>query len=147
MLKRAFAWLLSSAKPGGHSPIVRWLFAGLVFMGLNTIFLKVLVGVLELRPIVGTLLAGELSTLLRYFVNDHWVFGHKRPTWRRLWQYHLANAGALALWWLATNAIILLGVNYLLAGILAIAFSTGFSMASNFYWIWRKKHPAPHSPN
>jgi putative flippase GtrA len=145
MLKHTFDRLRSAARPGGSLPLARWLFAGLVFMGLNTLFLKALIGWLGLRPMVGTLCAGELATLLRYLVNDRWVFGHQKLSWLRLWQYHLANAGALALWWIGTNIFISMGINYLIAGILAIAFSTGFSMASNFYWIWRKKHPAPRS--
>jgi putative flippase GtrA len=146
MLKRAMSKVRAAAKPGGTLPLARWLFAGLVFMGLNTVFLKVLIGWLGLGPMIGTLCAGELSTLLRYVINDRWVFGHRQLSWRRLGQYHVASAGALALWWVATNVLISMGINYLIAGILAIAFSTGFSMASNFYWIWRKQHPAPR-PN
>jgi len=123
-------------------PIVRWLLAGLIFMGLNTLFLKGFIGWAGLGAGMGTLCAGEVSTLLRYVVNDRWVFGHRRLSLKRLWQYHLANGAALAIWWAATNALISLKINYLLAGILAVAFSTGFSMASNFYWIWRKRSPA-----
>jgi len=147
MIGKSVALLRRAAKPGGPLPIVRWLVAGLVFMGLNTFFLKTFVGWFALKPFVGTICAGELSTLLRYVINDRWVFGRSRLEWRRLWQYHVANSGAFAIWWVATNLLIYLGTNYLLAGVLAVAFSTGFSMASNFYWVWRKKHssaPAPH---
>jgi len=147
MINRLASQLRSAFRPGGSLPLVRWLFAGLVFMGLNTLFLKALIGWGGLRPMVGTICAGELATLLRYLVNDRWVFGRRELSWRRLWQYHLANGGALCLWWIATNVLISFGMNYLLAGVLAVAFSTGFSMASNFYWIWRQRSPAARPPS
>jgi putative flippase GtrA len=139
------SWVYALLQPGGHSPLVRWMIAGGAFMGLSTLFLYLAVGLLGMPVMVGTLVSAELCTLLRYLVNDHWVFGHPKPSWRRLWQYHVANGAAFGIWWVATNAMNLLGVHYLLAGILAVGFSTGFSMGTNFFWIWRKKHhpPAP----
>jgi putative flippase GtrA len=133
-------WLGRLGRPGGPAPVVRWLFAGLVFLGVNTFFLKVFVGWFGLSILWGTFLAAELSTILRFFVNEHWVFGNRRPSWDRLWRYQVANAGALLLWWAATNILASHGVQYLLAGILAVGLSTGFSLASNFFWIWRKRH-------
>jgi hypothetical protein len=47
---------------------------------------------------------------------------------------------AFTVWWGATNLLNLWGVHYLLASVLAVGFSTGFSLAANFYWIWHKKH-------
>jgi putative flippase GtrA len=52
----------------------------------------------------------------------------------------VANAGVFILWWTATNALAYAGVQYLLAGIIAVAFSTGFSLYANFLWIWRKEN-------
>jgi putative flippase GtrA len=136
-------WIIALLQPGGHSPLVRWLMAGGVFMVINTAFLYLLVGLMRWPVMLATLISAELCTLLRYLVNDHWVFGHPRPSWRRLWQYHVANGAAFGIWWFAANALNLLGVHYLLAAILAVGFSTGFSMGTNFYWIWRKKHHPP----
>jgi putative flippase GtrA len=138
-------WIYALLQPGGHSPLVRWMLAGGVFMGLSTLFLYLAVGLLGMLVLVGTLVTAELCTILRYLVNDHWVFGHRKPSWRRLIQYHVANGAAFVIWWVATNLMNVLGVHYLLAGILAVGFSTGFSMGTNFFWIWRKKHhpPAP----
>jgi len=138
-------WLIALLSPGGHSPLVRWIIAGGVFLVLNTGFLYLLVGVLGVPVAAGTLVSAELCTLLRYLVNDHWVFGHPRPSWRRLWQYHVANGAAFVVWWVAANGLNLLGVHYLLAGILAVGFSTGFSMGTNFFWIWRHKHHPPRA--
>ena len=139
----AESWLQSLVSPGGRAPVVRWVAAGGVFTVLNTGLLYVLVSLAGLPVAVGTLLGAEACTLLRFLVNDHWVFGHRRPTWRRLWQYHVANGAAFGIWWGATNLLTLAGMNYLLAGIAAVVFSIGFSLGSNFLWIWRKKHHHP----
>jgi putative flippase GtrA len=132
-------WIVRFGRPGGPAPLARWLCAGLVFLGINTLFLKAFVGWCGFRVLTGTFVAAEFSTLLRFFVNDHWVFGNARPTWNRLWRYQVANTGALIIWWAATNLLAALGIQYLLAGILAVGVSTGFSLASNFFWIWRRK--------
>lgn len=126
-------------RPGGHSPALRWLAAGLGFMGVNTALLYLLIGRLGLAVWLGTLVAAEIATAARYFVNDHWVFGHRRPTWRRFVQYHAASAAALIAWWTSANLLTLWKVPYLLAGILAVGCSTGLSFLSNFRWIWGKR--------
>jgi 8-oxo-dGTP pyrophosphatase MutT (NUDIX family) len=114
-------------------------------MGINTVLLYLLIGRLGLAVWLGTLVAAEIATVARFFVNDHWVFGHGRPTWRRFVQYHAATAGALVAWWAAANLLTHWKVPYLLAGILAVSCSTGFSFLSNFRWIWGKKPAPPHS--
>lgn len=127
-----------------HS-VVRWLAAGLAFMGVTSAFLFLFVDLLGASVGAGTLFALEASTLLRFYVNERWVFASTTMSWRRLGQYHVANAGASAVWWVATNLLNHYGVHHLLAAVLAVGFSTGVSMASNFLWVWRAKHP-PTAP-
>jgi putative flippase GtrA len=100
--------------------------------------LKILAGVLAWPYAIATFCAGEICTLLRFLMVDRWVFSHQRPTWKRLWQYHLANVVGFAVWWSAANLLKSVGVHYLIASVLAMFFSVGFSMLSNFLWIWRK---------
>jgi 8-oxo-dGTP pyrophosphatase MutT (NUDIX family) len=119
--------------------IVRWLAAGLFFMGVNTGFLYLLVRLAALRVVVATVVSAEICTVLRFILNEWWVFGTNIFSWRRLWQYHLANGGAFLVWWAGTNVLTGIGLNYIAASILAVSLSTGFSFASNFFWIWRKR--------
>jgi putative flippase GtrA len=119
--------------------VLRWLAAGVAFMGLNMLLLYLLVDKAGMRVIFGTLISAECGTLLRYLVNDYWVFHHRSPSWKGLAQYHVANAGAFTVWWGATNLFNYFGVHYLLASILAVGFSVGVSLTSNFFWIWRKR--------
>jgi putative flippase GtrA len=121
--------------------LLRWFAAGLAFMGISTALLYGFVDLLGLSVPVGSMLSAEASTLLRFFINHYWVFGLRNPTFSNCVQYHIANAGAFALWWVTANALTLFGMHYLLAGIVAVACSTLLSFSTNFFWIWRKRHP------
>jgi|GEM_PF-1014035 len=146
--------------------MVRWWAIGLFFTGINIPILLLLDEIFKLPWLLSTLIAAELATLLRFPLNDRWVFGYPRPSWKRLWQYHAANFSSLVIWLIAANlfpAIVTsqMSVNLLsamglesqtaaallaklekpLAAILATCFSVGWSMATNFLWIWRKKGP------
>ena len=119
--------------------MVRWFTAGLVFMGINTVILYVLVEVIRMTVPLGTLVAAEACTLLRFFVNHYWVFGRRNPTLRDLGGYHVANAGAFVMWWGVANALTYAGMHYLLASVAAVGVSTLFSLWTNFTWIWKAR--------
>lgn len=126
--------------------LLRWFAAGLAFMGISTALLFGFVELLGLSVPIATLLTAEASTLLRFLVNHYWVFGLRNPTIKNCIQYHIANAGAFVLWWGTANVLTLLGMHYLLAGIVAVACSTLLSLSTNFFWIWRKRHPNDQIP-
>src|SRR5262245_19012619 len=132
--------ILRLIERGNWGPLVRWFAAGIAFMGISTALLYLLVDMMRLTVPVATFLTAEACTLLRFFVNHYWVFGARSPTWRQCLGYHVANAGAFVVWWSAANALTLIGVHYLVAGIGAVAFSTLFSLFTNFFWIWAKRH-------
>jgi len=119
-------------------PVIRWFAVAGIFAGASLALLKVTAGILAWPYALATLLTGELCTILRFLAVDRWVFNHPRPTLTRLWQYHVANALGFAIWWSAANVLKSYGVHYLVAAGLASFFSVGFSLASNFLWIWRK---------
>lgn len=110
-------------------------------MGVTSSCLFLFVDTLGISVLIGTLLTLEISTLLRFCVNEKWVFKTNNFSWHRLWQYHVANAGSSAVWWVVANSLNRLGVHHILAALLAVGISTGISMASNFLWVWRTKHP------
>jgi putative flippase GtrA len=139
MSERLRAWL------AGPTPmrLARWFGAGLAFMALSSALLYLTVELLRLSVPVATLVTAEICTLLRFFVNHYWVFGQRRPTLKQCLEYHVAVAGAFAAWWIVTNALTLLGVHYLLAGILAVPFSTLFNLLASFLWIWGHRRLKP----
>src|SRR4051812_23291762 len=98
--------------------ILRWLAVGGFFAALGVGSLKLLVGILAWPYMLATLGVGEITTILRFLAVDRWVFNHSRPTWKRLWQYHIANAVGFGIWWSAANILKAAGVNYLLASVL-----------------------------
>ncbi len=117
--------------------IARWWVVGIAFLFINLPLLYALHELLGLPVWLATLVGGEVGTVARFLVNDRWVFGNRRPTWARLIQYHVAVASSFVIWWTATNALAQAGINYLMANIAAQAASVGWSMVTNFGWIWR----------
>jgi putative flippase GtrA len=126
---------------------MRWSVVAVVAAGINVGVLHFFAAKLGWPYALATLASGEIAGLIRFLATDRWVFGHRRPTWLRLGQYHVADLLGFCIWWSATNLLEKLGVHYLLAPIAAIPFSLGFSLLSNFGWIWRKRAPqaASHS--
>ncbi len=127
----------------------RWFAVATLFTALGLALLKLFVDGLHWHYALSTLVQSEICNLLRFLVNDRWVFGYPRPTWKRLVQYHVANAMSFALWWGAANALKALGMNYLLASVFAMVAGFSVSWFTNFRWIWRKRHepePATREP-
>ena len=118
---------------------VRWFAVGVVFLAWSTGVLYLLTGIRHWPVPVSSLVTAEVGTILRFLVNDRWVFENHRPTLGRFWKYHVANAGGFAIWWSVCNALPPFGVNYLIASVLATCCSVGFSIVTNFFWIWRRK--------
>jgi len=116
----------------------RWWIVGLAFYGGGLGILYVFKDVLKLPLMAGTLVAGEGTLLIRFLINDRWVFGHPRPSWTRLWQYHAASAGGAIVWWIVSNVLPRFGIHYLLASTIGTGCSVCFSMLTNFLWIWRR---------
>ena len=125
--------------------LARWWIVGLAFFGGGIGLLYLFVGVLKWPLVLATLVASEVILLLRFLINDRWVFGNPYPSWIRLWQFHVASVGGAAIWWTAANTLPRLGVHYLIASTIGTACSVLFSMVSNFLWVWRGRPARPVS--
>jgi putative flippase GtrA len=119
--------------------ILKWWLVGLSFAAVNIPMLYVLRDAWGLPLALATLIGGELGTLCRFVVNDRWVFGNAKLSWRRLVEYHGAVLSSAIIWWGVTNLLPQWGVHYLLASIAGQACSVGWSMVTNFLWVWRKQ--------
>ena len=146
---------LKKIAPLINNRIVRWWIVGIAFMAINIALLNWFQGVLygwlpeifNLSPkelhdwslSLATVSSAEVCTIIRYVINDCWVFGNPYPTWKRCGEYHIANASSLFLW---CFIIIALGgklhVDPTIAAVLATVVSVSLSMATNFLWIWRR---------
>jgi putative flippase GtrA len=114
----------------------RWWIVGLAFFAGGLGILYVFTNMLRMSLTAATSLAAEVAIILRFMINDRWVFGHRRPTWTRLWQFHIASAGGTAIWWVVANALPRFGIHYLIASTAGTACSVFFSMTTNFLWVW-----------
>jgi putative flippase GtrA len=137
-----------------QNSVVRWWIVGLFFTFVNIPILYFL----ELLPIspwlawllhsetpnrmpswLVLILASELVNIPRFFVNDFWVFGSFFPTWQRFLQYHVANFGSFFIWFCVSLLFrYIFSLETYIAGLIGTVFSVGFSMLTNFLWIWRK---------
>jgi len=117
--------------------VARWWVVGLVFTVLNIPVIYFLVDVLLLPLAAATVIAGEIGLLARFLVNDHWVFREDTPMWKRLRQYHLASASSFTIWWIVTNLLPRWGIHYVVAALIGTVCSSGWSMLTNFLWVWR----------
>jgi putative flippase GtrA len=133
--------ITESARKLPWRAIGRWWVIGVSFYLVGLVILYVVIGLLRVPLLTGTLLTAEATTILRYCINDRWVFEERSLSWTRFWQYHLANAGGFAIWWTIVNVLPHLGVHYLLASTVGTGCSMISTMASNFLWVWRKKTP------
>ena len=118
---------------------IRWFGVAGVFTALGLGLLKLFVGGFHWHYAISTFVQSEICNLLRFFANDRWVFRKERPTWKRLGQYHAANALGFVVWWAGANALKAAGMNYLVASLVAMLGSVGVSLATNFGWIWKKR--------
>jgi putative flippase GtrA len=124
--------------------MLRWLIVAFGFVGVNIGLLYLFVDVLAIPVLISTLVAAEMGVLLRFVINDRWVFRQSRVTLQRLWQYHVAIAGSFTIWWVITNVIVVLGGHYMIASVAGMACSVLLSIATNFFWIWTHKTEARH---
>ncbi len=131
--------------PEKWQALARWWVVGLLFTGWGIGALYLLRGRLMFSLFSATLITAEVGTILRFLVNDRWVFGSPRPSLGRLWQFHVANAASFIIWWGLGNLLPMLGMHYLVASVAATACSVGISMITNFGWVWRG-HSAGKGP-
>src|SRR5690348_15725457 len=94
--------------------LLRWFAVGMAFLVVGTGLLWMAKDLLHLPLFVSTVVSAELTLLIRFLINDRWVFGNQRPTLMRLWQFHVAGAGGFAIWLAVTNLLPKIGIHYLI---------------------------------
>ena len=114
-----------------------WFLLGLAASLVELALLRLLVEVVGWPLPIATAAAAEVLILVKFLVNDRFVFGYALPTPARLVKYHGASAGALIVYWIVVNALAaLLGVAYVLAFIVGSGAAFGWSFLTNFLWVW-----------
>ena len=119
--------------------VAGWFGIGVTASLLELGLLRVLYESLAWPLPVATAVAAEVLILGKFFVADHWVFGHARPGVNRLLRYHGASAGALVVYWLVINGLAeLLGLPYVAAFVLGTGAAFAWSLVTNFLWVWAR---------
>jgi putative flippase GtrA len=117
--------------------VASWFLLGLTASLLELALLRGLYeGLLWPLP-VATAVAAETLILVKFLVNDRYIFGHRLPTLNRCARYHGASAGALVVYWLVINALSLAaGIPYVVAFLVGTGAAFTWSLLTNFLWVW-----------
>jgi putative flippase GtrA len=119
--------------------LLGWTLVGIAAAGAELALLRVLLEVVGWPLPLASAVAAEVLILVKFLVSDRFVFGHAYPTLSRLAKYHGACAGALVVYWLVINGLgTLLAMEYTLAFVVGTAASFGWSLMTNFLWVWRR---------
>src|SRR5690348_9287756 len=103
----------------GTRRVAGWFLLGLAASVLELGLLRVLYEGLDWALPVATAVAAEVLIIFKFLTNDRFVFNHPWPAFNRLVKYHGASAGALAVYWVAINALTLMdGMSYIPAFVL-----------------------------
>ena len=141
---------------GGRAGLVQRVVSYLIFGGfaavVNLIALYVLKSVVQL-PVSNTVhyaiaqvLATEISIMANFIPNDRYTFsqlpGHARSWWARCLRFHSTTiVGALLTIGISSALYLLLGMQYLVAQVIAIWISLIFNFT--FHHLWTYRHIAP----
>ena len=121
----------------GRRRLASWFLLGLTASQLELVLLRSLYELLHWQLPIASAVAAELLILLKFVLNDRFVFNHTWPTFGRLARYHGASAGALVVYWLTLNALnLLLGLEYVAAFLVGTAAAFTWSLLTNFLWVW-----------
>jgi putative flippase GtrA len=115
----------------------RWALLGGAAAAVEYALLRLLVEVLAVPSWLAAPLAAEALIVARFLVADRWVFGHRRPALVRLVRYQGACMGALVVYLVVFNGLVLLGLDYRLAFVGGTGASFAWSLATNFLWVWK----------
>lgn len=119
--------------------ILYWLISGAFLVLVTNLILFIFVDLYNLSLKMSTIITGEIGILLRFIVNQYLIFKKKDLLLKSLWNFHLSSFLAYIIWVVATNYFASLGINYLIASLLAILFSMITNFVLNFFWIWKKE--------
>lgn len=134
VLSTVSPWSLRARQLGG------WLVVGVAGAGAEFALLRLLTNGLDLPLWLSSAAAAEVLILGRFFVMDHWVFRHARPSLERLLRYQGACLGALLVYWLVINTVSgPLGLPDWIGFLVGTGASLGWSLLTNFLWVWRRR--------
>jgi putative flippase GtrA len=117
--------------------VAGWFLLGLMASLLELALLRVLFELLQWPLPIATAIAAEVLIMVKFLLNDRFVFNHAWPTAGRLVRYHGASAGALLVYWLVVNSLSLVGgLAYVAAFVVGTAAAFAWSLLTNFLWVW-----------
>lgn len=133
---------------GGISYLVNQVVLFLVYELVGSHSTGTSLGSFDVALLMASLIALELSIVVRFELNDHWTFAglNRKPHGRRFLQSNLSSLGSPVIALAAVNFLTpVLDLNYLIANSIGIALGTAWNWCWSTRVIWRV--PATGSEN
>jgi putative flippase GtrA len=123
---------------GRHYPgrMARFAVVGGVGTAINIVALLLLSRCAGLPLAAASALAVELSAVSNYLLNDSWTFAARTPTVRRFARFNIAAVLGLALNVFTVWFLTRLGLYFLVADLVGIAFGFTLNYAFSVSWVW-----------
>lgn len=116
-----------------------WLLIGVFIVGVSSIILFLLIDIFKINTFIATLINGEITILVRYYLNRLLVFKFSEYKNKSLLNFHLLSLSAFILWFSVINILIINDFSYLYANIIGILASVVLNFYGNFFIIWKNK--------
>lgn len=116
--------------------IVNWLIVGAGLLLLSNILTYIFVDLFFFKFYLASAIAGIISNLMRFVINNYWIFERKNFNIGDFMKFQIGSGFSLITWWLISNSLVEVGVDYILAINLAAVFSTVLNLVINFLWVW-----------
>jgi putative flippase GtrA len=117
--------------------IVKFAVVGMVGVAVNSVFLSLLYRGFHFALPVAAIASYEVAVITNFLLDERWAFGYRSISWARFAKFNLTALGGLVmtawvLWFLVTS----LGVQYLLANVIALGTSGFLNLLLSVFWIW-----------
>jgi putative flippase GtrA len=120
---------------------------GLYTYGLTILATSAAAGSFDLRLLAASVIAVEVSTIVRFVINDAWTFGdlHQRPLIERFLHFNLSSLASPVISLTCVNVLTpYLGIGYLVANSIGILLGMAWNWLYGTRVIWR--HPEVSVP-
>lgn len=131
LINNSYFWIQEN-----RNKLLAWILSGFSLVILSNLITYMLVDYFSIIFIIASTFAGISCNILRFFINNFWIFKEKRFRLKSFIRFQLGNSFSFVVWWLIANLLVKGGLNYLIAINIATTVSTLLNLFINFFWVW-----------
>jgi len=145
LISIASALICLARASGGLGRIIKFSIVGILSILLNEATLWALTELLHIFYIVSAVIAGELSAVISFIMNDMWTFKERRKgsIWSAMIRFAKYNVSLWGTGWVGILILIALteifGINYLASNLVGIFVGSIMIFVLSDRWAWRER--------